>query len=152
MSLHDKFQVVDVPTHSKAKKLLAFWNERVANGIVIGRDVPSRPIADLLSNISIDEPIDGGSDYRVRLAGSSISLRFGRNTTGMRLSEMFPPEEFQAHLATFRATIEFGKPIILSASLVDDAVEWLHLEVVHLPVFAPDRVTKWVLVGIFYFN
>ena len=143
---------MDVPTHPKAKKLLAFWNEHAADGIVVGRDVPSRAIADILSNISIDEPIDGGSDYRVRLAGSSMSARFGRDITGMRMSEMFPPDEFQRHLATRRATIETGKPIIFSARLSEGVVERLHLEAVHLPVLAPDRVTKWVLVGVFYFN
>ena len=151
-NLRDKFEVVNVPTHPKAKKLLAFWNEHAADGIVIGRDVPSRAIADLLSSISIDEPIDGGSDCRVRLAGSSMSARFGRDITGMRMSELFPPDEFQKHLATRRATIESGEPIIFSASLADAAVEWLHLEAVHLPVLAPDRVTKWVLIGVFYFG
>ena len=68
----------------------------------------------------------------------------------MKLSELFPPEAFKMHLAIRNATIEEGKPIIFSARLTDVAVEWLHSEVVHLPVFAPDRTSKWVLTGIFY--
>ena len=152
VNIRDNFEVVNVPTHPKALKLLAFWNEHAANGIVVGRDIPSRPIADLLSSISIDEPIDDGNDYRVRLAGSSMSCRFGRDITGMRMSELFPPDEFQKHLATRRATIEGGKPIIFSAHLTEGVVEHLHLEAIHLPVLAPDGFTKWVLIGVFYFS
>ena len=40
----------------------------------------------------------------------------------------------------------------LLARLCDGVVERMHLEAVHLPVLAPDRVTKWVLIGVFYFG
>jgi hypothetical protein len=33
-----------------------------------------------------------------------------------------------------------------------DTVERLHLEVIILPVLAPDRVTKWMLAGLFYLD
>ena len=72
-NIKDNIQVLEVPTHPKAIRLLEFWNERAVDGIVIGRDVPSRKIADLLSHISIGEPIEGGTDFRIRLAGSSLS-------------------------------------------------------------------------------
>ncbi len=152
VNVRDKFEVVETPNHPKAKKLLEFWRARDANGIVIGRDIPSRPVADILSNISINEPIEGGSDCLVRLSGNAVDFRFGRSTTGKRLSEMFPPDEFQRHMATVHAVIESGKPIIVGSRMTDGLIERLHMEVVHLPVLAPDRVTKWALVGIFYFD
>ncbi|MGA7676681.1 MAG: PAS domain-containing protein [Rhizomicrobium sp.] len=150
--IRDDYRAVAAPSHPKAQKLLAFWKDRAKDGVVVGRDVPSRPISDILSNIMIYEPIDGGRDYRVRLAGESIRRRFGRDVSGMLMSELFSPDEFREHIGTARACIESGTMAIVDSRLTNGAVEWMHLEVVVLPVTAPDRVGKWVLIGLFYLS
>ncbi|MDE2267165.1 MAG: PAS domain-containing protein [Alphaproteobacteria bacterium] len=150
--LRDDYQVVAAASHPQAQKLLAFWSERPPDGIVIGRDVPSRPIAAILSNVTIYEPIDGGRDCRVRLAGASIRRRFGRDITGLLMSQLFPPNEFRDHLETAIADLEAGKATIVDSRLSSGAIERMHLEAVILPVVAPDRISKWVLVGLFYLS
>jgi hypothetical protein len=150
--LRDEYRLVAAANHPKAQKLLDFWEARPADGIVIGRDVPSRTIAAMLNNIIIYEPVNGGSDLKVRLAGTSIRRRFNREVTGMLMSELFPPDEFREHLEMTLANIEAGPATIVDSHLTNGAVEKMHLEVVILPVFAPDRVHKWVLVGLFYFD
>ena len=150
--LRDEYTTLSEPAHPEAKKLLAFWNGRPADGLVIGRDVPSRGVASLLSNISIYEPIDEGRDFRVRVAGASIRRRFGRDITGKLFSELYPPEDFQHHLESTRQILESSQPKIIDSRLCSGNVEKLHLEVVILPVFAPNRIDKWVLAGLFYFH
>ncbi|MDE1987787.1 MAG: PAS domain-containing protein [Alphaproteobacteria bacterium] len=148
----DVFRALEVPTHPRALEFLAFWNARAEDGIVIGRDVPSRRIAGLLSHLIVFEPTDGGSDCRVRLAGDSIRLRFDRDITGMLMSELFPPAQFREHIATTHAVIGSQTPVILDSRLTNGAVEKMHLEVVILPAISPDRVANWTLVGLFYFD
>ena len=152
LKLHDDFKVMAAPIHPKAQKLYAFWQERAERGIVIGRDVPSRPIADLLSSISIYEPANDGTDLRVRLAGSSMRRRFGDDITGKLMSELFAPDDFRAHFEDARASLDTGRPTFVDSRLSIGAVEQMHLEVVTLPVLAPDAIGRWLLAGIFYFS
>ena len=140
--VRDHYRALEAPTHPKAIRLMEFWKANAANGIVIGRDVPSRPICDILSSIAIFEPVDGGSDYRARLAGESVRRRFSRDITGKLLSELFPADDFHDHLKDNNANILSGTPQILDSRLTNGAVEQMHLEVVLLPVLAPDRASK----------
>ena len=121
-------------------------------GFVVGRDVPSRPLARLLGNLAVYEPLADGSDLRVRLAGATIGRRFDRDITGRKLSELFPAEDFVRHMVATVKAIETGTPVILDSRIMRETVTELHLEVVVLPVLASDRVTPWVLVGLFYFS
>ena len=150
--LRDEYRLVSAAHHPKAQQLLDFWKAQPADGIVIGRDVPSRTIAAILNNITIFEPVNGGSDLKVRLAGTSTRRRFGSEITGKLMSELFPPDEFREHLETVHANMKSEAATIIDSHLTNGAVETLHLEVVILPVFAPDRVSKWVLMGLFYFS
>jgi len=152
LELHDKFEVIAAPNHPKARKLFAFWQEHAEHGIVIGRDIPSRPIADILSYIAVYEPANGGTDFRIRLAGTSMRRRFGRDVTGMLMSDLFKPDDFQAHFDDARRSLETGMPVILDSRLSSGAVEQMHLEVVIFPVSAPDLITKWILLAVFYFG
>jgi hypothetical protein len=150
-ALSDRYAIVQAAHHGDALKLLAFWEARPPDGIVMGRDVPSRSMACLLSSIMILEPVQDGSDMRVRLAGASLEKRFGYDVKGRLMSEMFPLEEFRDHLKDALSVIETGKAVIIDSRLSAGAVEKLHLEVVQFPIFATDRKSKWVLTGTFYF-
>lgn len=150
--LHDEFRSIETPTHPLAVKFLAFWKSRPADGIVIGRDVPSRRIANILSNVILFEPVNGFRDLRVRLAGVAIRHRLDGDIKGKLMSQLFPPEEFRQHIKTAPQVIETNTPLIIDSRLNRGSVEKLHLEVVVLPVFAPNRTDKWILAGYFYFH
>ena len=150
-ALQDRYAIVQTAHHDDAQLLLAFWESRPPDGIVMGRDVPSRSIASILSSILIWEPVQDGADMRVRLAGASLEKRFGYDVKGRLMSEMFPPEAFRDHLRAVQKVIESGQVIIIASHLSAGMVEKLHLEVVLFPVVAPDRKSKWVLTGTFYF-
>jgi len=147
-----KYAIVASPTHPDAQELLAFWKSRPSDGIVIGRDVPSRKIANLLSHIAIYEPVDGRRDFRVRLAGNSVRGRYGSDIKGKLMSELFDPDAFHHHLRKTLEVLDNEAPMILDSHLVSGVVEKLHTEVVIVPVWSSDRGSKWVLAGFFYFN
>ena len=147
-----KYAIVASPTHPDAQELLAFWNARPADGIVIGRDVPSRKIANLLSHIAIYEPVRERRDFKVRLAGNSVRGRFGGDIKGKLMSELFDAGAFHHHVSKTLEVLDNDAPMILDSHLVSGVVEKLHTEVVIMPVWPSDRSSKWVLAGFFYFN
>ena len=150
--LHDDYSVIATPRHPNSEKLVAFWSARGADGIVMGRDVPSRAIAHLLSYIIVWEPLDDRSDMRVRLAGAALQRRFSGDLKGRAMSELFPPADFRDHLRDAFNVIETGIPLILDSHVICGSIERLHLETVWLPIVSPDRAHWWLLTGSFYFG
>jgi hypothetical protein len=143
---------LDAPTHTQAKKLLDFWNTRPADGIVMGRDVPSRRIAPLLSNIMIWEPVDGDTDFVIHHIGEGAQIRFGGNAKGRRMTEMFPPEAIQLRQNLYAENRDGDHAIVLDVRLYSDVIELMHFELVLLPVRSSVDGPFWVLAGIFYFR
>jgi len=119
----------------------------------MGRDVPSRGIARFLSHISICEPVDDWMDGRIRVAGSILVLRFGRDIGGMLVSDLYAddPKGGRILLETARRAQETREPGLLSARVCSNEVELMRFEVVALPIFAPDGVSPLSLVGTFRF-
>ena len=152
LDLHDDYHVVAAPRHKDAEKLLAFWNERAPDGIVMGRDVPSRAVAPLLSHIMVWEPLDDASDMKVRLAGAALQRRFEGDLKGRMMSELFPPGDFRDHLRDGLRVVESGTPLVLDSRVSCAKIEHLHLEVVMLPILSPERTRRWLLSGTFYFE
>jgi hypothetical protein len=144
---------VEEAAHPDSQLLVAFWRERTReDGFVVGRDIPSRPLAGLLRSLMVNEPIEEGADYRIRLAGSALRRRYGREITSLRLSELFSPEAYVPHPLITREALATGEPRILDVREEEFRQLRHHREVVVLPVLSPDRSAKWVLAGIFYFD
>jgi hypothetical protein len=150
---HEVFTVMREPSHYDARHLFEFWRERnEEGGFVIGRHVPSRPLARLMSHLIVYEPLDKGEDFRARIAGTSLLRRFGRDISGSKLSELFERNAFEAQRDDLRTLLHTGKPCVLEVKATVDGYPALHFEIVALPVLAPDRETPWVLSGLFYYD
>lgn len=142
---------IDSPTQYGARLLLERWRERQAeDGFVVGRDVPSRALASVLRNLAIYEPGEDLKDFRVRLAGTAFTRRFGRDVTGMQLSEMFAEAGFLHHKSRLADIVKTRKPHVMDVRLMRDDRQFLRFEGLRLPVLAPDREKIWVLSGLFY--
>lgn len=152
VAVQERWTIVDEARHPDAVKLLAFWAARAPDGIVMGRDIPSRAISGLLSRIVIWEPVRDGRDLRARLAGAALLRRFGDDIKGRLMSELLPPEDVQKFLTGALNVLENGRSLVLDSRLIAGTVEMMHLEIVVFPVIAPDRKGTWVLAGVFYFN
>lgn len=142
---------VDDVVHPDAAVAMAFWRDRKADGIHIGRDVPSRAVARLLSRVVVCRPTDDG-DFRVHLAGGTINQRFQRDITGERVSELFSdPTDRTACLDGVNAAIATGQPHLVRVTRRAARVELLRNETVVLPATAPNGKDRWALVFAFYF-
>jgi hypothetical protein len=148
----EQYAVVPEAAHPDSKKLLAFWASRPKDGIVMGRDVPSRAIASLLAYVMVWEPVEDGRDMRVRLAGDALHRRFQGDLRGRLMSELFSPAYRAGHLENARNAIVTGGPVIVDTHTNYGNIEKLHAEVVLLPMLSPDRSVRWVLTGSFYYN
>ncbi len=142
---------ISEPTHFGSRLLLEYWWERQCRGgIVVGRDLPSRPLGCILRYLAVYEPVDGGSDYRVRLAGAAFMRRFGREIGGLRLSQCVSAESFDEHREKLADAIAIGAPIMHAVRLTRSGKCLAEFESVYLRILAPKGNASWVLGGIFY--
>jgi hypothetical protein len=148
---HSHYERVDRLNHVLAPIALRFWEERAPDGIVIGRDVPSRSIARLLSNIIIYQPLGDRRDLRVQIAGSAIRCRFERDITGARMSELFGPNDFPVRFNTMMEVIDGGEPRMACITHTVAGVDVFRLELLMLPVWLASRSSKGVMAFCFYF-
>lgn len=152
--LVDRYARVDEPRHRDAQKLLDYWTTCIARSgdFVVGRDIPARPIAALLRNIVVCEPLPDSTDLKVRLAGDMARRRFNGDIKGARLSELFSGQDLKHHLAASFDVIRTRHPITIDSSLKRGDIEEMHFEILVLPVTAPERNATWLLVGMFFFG
>lgn len=133
-----------------AKAFLARWIEQAKDGdLVIGKDIPSRAFARYLANLMIVEPIEEGRDCLIRLAGSLVRRRYGREVSGERLSALFSPAAFKQNLARMQAVRETGAPSVLVGTVPQDDAPPLRFDAIILRAWAPKKDAMWNVVGIF---
>ena len=153
--LHEGFRPIEQPQNERLRQLLDLWHARPEDGLEIGRDIPSRRFAPLLSHILLWEPIDGGANYRLKLCGDALRLRFGNHAVGMLFTDLIAPEIVPAFLAGARTMLAKDSHICFDMQLVrNEPVEGrseLHFELVIFPVWAQHRTSRWLLNGIYYF-
>lgn len=146
--------VLDQPNHPNARALLDVWREHEkTGGIRMGRDIPSRALAKFLPNIIIAEPLGHWHDARIRLAGTAFMERFGRDVAGELTSRLYAedPDGAALLLKLARQATEIRKPGMIDLRIRADEIDVFHIETVLLPIFAPDGVTRWSMVGAFRF-
>lgn len=144
-----KFEAIDALSHTDGEIALRFWQTRPADGIRLGRDLPARSIAKLLSRIVICEPVEDG-EFRVHLAGSALRHRFGRDITGETMASVHGPEEAVLRRARTHRVREAGEPLMYRVTHFAGIVEVLRTEVLQIPIVAPNGVDLWVLNFAFY--
>jgi hypothetical protein len=146
--------LLDAPRHPHACDLYVFWQAAQASGgLRIRRDVPSRALSPLLSQLTLYEPVEGGMDFRARVVGTAALRRFGVETTGSLLSEMFDDAGFRRRRRNMRGLLDTGRPYALDVEArASDGALRLHFEVLTVPVWSPEGRTRWVLSGVFYWD
>jgi hypothetical protein len=142
------------PSHPGAIKLLDYWRDCMANGdgFVVGRDIPARPIASLLQNVIVTEPLPDGSDMRIRVTGAAVRRRFAGTSKGHFLSEFFPPGRFAPYQRCISDFLRVGQPVVFDSRLGRSGCGRLHAEIALMPVKSSDRTGDWLLAGLFYFD
>ena len=146
--------LLSVPEHPHSAELIALWRAFEAkDGMRMGRDIPSRALSKLLPSLVIAEPVDAWRDARIRLAGSVLAERFGRDISGLLISELYKaaPSDGEMLVSAGRRAVESHDPVLIDARVLAGTTEIMRFEVAALPILAPDGVGQWCLVGTFRF-
>lgn len=128
--------------------LVSEWQSHQPEGVVLTRDIPSRETATLLSSMIIWEPVGDWLDARVRLMGSSLYFRFGKDVKGMLMSELFSAGEMQKHFGMLRRCMLERKPMFMHSCMTSGDVEVMQLDLVVLPIWDADGKSPLALVCI----
>jgi hypothetical protein len=144
---------VPSPSLEPTKQLLAYWRSKCPPGGLPRReDIVPEEIPRLLPNLLIAEPVDGGEDWVYRLIGTAIVERHGKDFTGMRVSESFPPDVADAYIADYQHGAASREPWAVHGNFVFPGIEHIRFEALGLPILGRDGVSVWLLIGLFYFN
>jgi hypothetical protein len=140
----------DEPSHCGAQLTFQNWQEKHRNGgFVVGRDLPSRTLAGVLRNLAIYEPVEGGADFRLRVAGTGLVRRYGCDVTGLMLSQIYEPRAFETQRERM-AKVRDGAPSFADIRMSRGRRVELQYESLQLPVCSPDLAQSWVMGGFFY--
>ena len=106
------FEELAAPLHPGAQELLAYWKACRAHGdFVMGRDVPARTLARLTKNFVVLETQPSLGDFRFRLVGSVLRERFGRDVSGLLISEVYDNATTQRFLSSLNKVIRMQRPV-----------------------------------------
>jgi len=147
-------KVCPTANHPRSLELMSCWRELEArDGMRMGRDIPSRALVKLLPHILVTEPVDDWKDARIRLAGTALIERFGRDIAGTLVSETYTQDVDGAalFLKLGARAAHSREPGVVDTRIFVDGIEIMHLEIVLLPIYSPDGAGIWNLVGAFRF-
>jgi hypothetical protein len=68
------------------------------------------------------------------------------------MSKLFPALTFPDRLKSVLTAIETGAPQFADCHLSNGSFEILHSELEILPVFARDRISKWAMTVVLFFD
>lgn len=143
--------VLPAPTHREAKALYEYWRRLESRGgLKLGRDIPARRIARLMSKLAVLEPSLTGDDFIFRLVGSGWLTRFGRDVKGEALSQIYSGENLAHYLTGLRAVLVSGFPNFVDVRTKDKAGERHHIEYAEFPVCDTNSDSRLVLIGAFH--
>ena len=148
-----RFEELPAPTQAPARKLIAYWRKCEAlDGMRMGRDIPSRALASLLTHIMVFEPFANWQDAYVRYAGFGTAKYFGRDVTGLLYSELEAGDRsgtLRQLLRETRDMVAENRCRVLDHRALDSGVEVSRQELVTVPIFGPDGKRGWFLSAAF---
>lgn len=148
-----RFEEVKGPTNPSARQLIAYWRACEAkDGLRMGRDIPARAIAPLLSHIMVFEPFANWEDAHVRYAGFGTAQYFGRDATGLLFSEIARGDRsgtLKQLLSETRDLVAQNRCRVLDHRALNDGAEVSRQELVSFPIYGPDGESRWFLSAAF---
>lgn len=147
--LKETATALNAPKLHGAQLLLDNWRDH-KDGFVVGRDIPSRALSSVLRDLAVFEPIE--NDFRARVGGTGLLQRFGRDITGVRMSELYAPATFARRRKWLHDAMDGNRPVTHRIEMQQGIRKPLSFELLYLPVLAPDLCTKWALAGFFYYE
>ncbi len=145
--------VLAAPQHPEGVLLHDYWlGCRERGGLKIGRDLPAREIAKLMSKLSVFEPNADRSDFRFRLVASGWLTLYGRDVKGEWLSSFYDQAAFEHYSDGLRKVLDTDAPLITHVSVYKHQQLHQHIEYVGLPIEPQFGSGTCILIGAFRFD
>jgi len=119
----------------KIRKIYEYWLKKCSGGALPARrDIDPVDVYDCLSMLMILDVVDGGRDFRIRLAGSEVEDAHDRPLKGVMVSDMGQGAEMKALLERFQSVVRTREPDFRSASLAMVGRAFIEFDRVALPL------------------
>lgn len=130
------------PLHPKLKALLVCWREKSRDRAMPAReDLPLQVLKPWIGHLALLEPEPHG--FRIRLGGTELIPRFGRETTGLSVARL-APDIRKGLCATIDMAIARRAPVISAISIRFEGRRTLYSELL-LPLSRGPRSTMLLL-------
>lgn len=111
MSVAD-FKAAELVTSDKLAGIFAVWKELAANRFAPERvEITPSKLRSLLPWVWIVDVIDGGADFRFRIAGDRVIEYLGMRHAGKMLTELRGPAFFELMHQIFSYSVRYKRPI-----------------------------------------
>jgi hypothetical protein len=126
-----------------------YWDaKRGARPMPQRRDIDPLDLADHLPYLSLVDVVDSGTDFRFRLLGTGITARFGRDSTGKRMSVVYGSADAEVRAwitSSFTTIVTSRRPVLMRGVLRVVDKDFIHLESFHLPLSEDDETVNMFL-------
>ncbi len=149
--MRTQLEICDTAQSDGGRALVAYYEEhRSRNTLPLRRQMPSRTLLGIMSNLFMLEPVDGdGTDWRFRLVGQEVVERIGVDATGLCISQAYEPDVALRNANDYRDIAMNHMVRITRGTFAGINREYLDMEIVHVPMVGSDGMTPWVLGGLF---
>jgi hypothetical protein len=128
----------------KIRKIYDYWLKKSGDGVLPARrDIDPVDVYDCLSTLMILEVVDGGRDFRIRLAGSQVEEAHDRPLKGLMVGEL--GAEMKPTLERFQAVVQTREPDFRSSSLAAVGRSFIEFDRVALPLAEDGKTVTHLL-------
>lgn len=98
--------------HAPLRQLFDYWRTKASSRAAPRRaDIdPVLEIPSVVPHVGLVDVLEGGRDFRFRVAGGEMRDMFGRELRGLKLSETRLNDDGDASLVEFRQVVATGRP------------------------------------------
>lgn len=146
-----------VPTgaasHPQSKLLIDFWDRHRKDGRLLTRsELPCREAAAFLPSVfMLERTSAAGTDWRLRVVGTTLTRWLDFDPTGMTISDFYHPDHVAQNAEVYRMVTDEKRPHVTQGRLCGVNRDFLRLEIVHLPMegATPDDILLLGCISIF---
>ena len=151
MHRHLEFCSPEDATHPDLRAFFAYWKEaRQRRSLPRRADLEPKAMRQYLRRIHLYEVIEGGKNFRCRLAGDAVFISYRTNLRGKLVTEHPHPDVARRIMAMLRHVVETARPLY-ARSIADAASASRHrlIENMWLPLGEADDVDHVVAQTIY---
>lgn len=145
----DEIQEIDRPSSAALTELVAYWESKRHGAALPTRSaIEPTEIPRLLSKVFLVEVLDGGEDFRYRLAGTEVDSLHGQSLSGKRVGDISSPEVASLVRRQYQEAVAAAAPSCHAIRVLAEDGKYWSYERVLLPLTTDGRTISLLLGGV----